>query len=512
MELLLLVSVSGFSQEIPRGGTIVLPYRTEPRTFDPMTFDDSSVYFINLLFSGLVTFDNKDLAIPVLAEKWEVSPNGLIWTFHLRKNVLFHDGTELTADDVVATYKAAAVPSSNSSIQNVIDIIQGFQAPDRYTFLVILNKPYAPLLSLMQYSIVPARLLADKQYMEKEFSKNPIGAGPFRLSKQAPGEITFTAFDRYFGGKPFLDSVIFRLIPEQKKAWTSFMQGEIDIMMDLDSKDFEVIRKDSRFKSYADLDYFNYMILFNMNDPLLSQKSIRQAFSMAIDRQDIIDKSFPNGGVPSSGPFRPDTWPYNPSAGVQQFYPQQARKTLADLGWKDTDGDWILDKGKEKLGFTLIYDEGDAVKELAAKRIQWQLLQVGVRVDVEALPQEDFLENRLFPGKFQAALIQFNTAGDPDLNTSTFWHSNSIGKFNFAAYRNPDVDKMIEEGRNTSGQEKRTAIYQKINDLISDDAPAIYLFYKKRFAAASQRIGGIQSGFQLFNTESIGKFYIIGRK
>jgi peptide/nickel transport system substrate-binding protein len=254
------------------------------------------------------------------------------------------------------------------------------------------------------------------------------------------------------------------------------------------------------------------MLLFNLKDPLFSEKSLRQAISYAVDKKDLIDKAIPGEATPTNGPFQPGSWPYNPDSSYQRSDPQKARRLLADLGWKDSDRDWILEKGGKKLAFTILMDQGDAMKERAAKRLQWQLLQVGIQLNAEALPQEEFFQGRLFPGKFQAALLQFNTAGDPDHTLADFWESSSIGKSNLAAYRNPEVDRLIAEGRATSDQEKRTPIYRKIGDTISEDTPAVFLLYRTKFSAASSRIGGIESAFQLSSILSVGDFFFLDQK
>jgi peptide/nickel transport system substrate-binding protein len=508
-----LTPILAYGQEPARGGPVYCSYPSEPKNFNPdVRSQDASEFFSTLLFNALIKFNDRMEAVPDLAQSWETSPDGLEWKFHLRRNVLFHDGTELTASDVVETYKRFFGKRENLPSPAFERILKGYAAADRYTFVISLAEPYGPLLNLLGQSILPARLLQDERYMANDFNEHPIGTGPFRFEKRVPGEITFTVFDGYFEGKPRLGSVVFRLNPDNKKAWVSLMQGNLDVVRSLDYQEYAVTSRDPRFKTYQSAEPLCYSLLFNLKDPLLSQKEIRQAIAYAVDRDDIVEKSLSiGGGIAATGPFIPGNWPYNPNPSIQRFDLQRSREILAGLGWKDTDMDWILEKGNEKLAITILIDQGDAVKETAAKRLQWQLLQSGIRVDIEVVPLNEFLSKRVLPGKFQAILIQLNSAGDPDIAMSAFWHSSSIGALNISSYKNAEVDGLIEEGRRTSDQTKRTEIYRKLHKLIADDAPAVFLFYKSRFSAISVRIGGINPNANLLKLTPSSQWYIISQ-
>ncbi len=224
----------------------------------------------------------------------------------------------------------------------------------------------------------------------------------------------FEANTEYYGGRPKLDRVVFRMYPDQKKAWVALLQGEVDAVTDLEREDYLILRNDKRFNTWELPDSFCYSLIFNTRDPLMSQPGIRQAISAAIDRVDLIDRTLEGAGVPANGPFLPGSFYANPDASLQAYDLAKAKKLLADLGWKDADNDWVLEKGEQELVISILVDDGDTIKEAAARRLQWQLLQVGIRAEFEFLPLQQLFGERLFPGKFQAVFMQSNTLGDPD--------------------------------------------------------------------------------------------------
>jgi peptide/nickel transport system substrate-binding protein len=311
------------------------------------------------------------------------------------------------------------------------------------------------------------------------------------LSDWTPGQLTLDANPRYFLGRPRVGRVIFKLFPDNKKAWVSLVRGQVDFVLDVDYEDYALIKDDARFKGYELPDNFCCSLVFNTRDPLFEERRIRQAVAMAIDRTDLVDTVLSGKGLAAHGPFKPGTWPYNPDPLLQAYDPGRAAKILSDLGWKDTDGDWVLDKDGRKLEFTVLDTGEDRLRGAAAKRLQWQLLQIGIRMNVAVLSLHEVRVRRIPAGDFQAVLTQFNVLPDPDRSATEVWHSASIGGRNVAGYRNPEVDRLIERGRISSDFNERKGIYREMYARISQDAPAAFLFFRKRFAAASSRLQGI---------------------
>jgi peptide/nickel transport system substrate-binding protein len=299
------------------------------------------------------------------------------------------------------------------------------------------------------------------------------------------------------------------MYPDQKKAWVALLRGEVDAVTDLEQEDYETIRNDARFKTWEMPDSFCYSLIFNTRDPLLTQPGVRKAIVAAIDRADLIDRALEGAGISANGPMLPESPFTDPDPSLQAYDLPMAKRLLAGLGWKDADGDWVLEKGGQELVLRVLVDEGDTAKGAAAKRLQWQLLQAGIKAEFEFLPLQQLFGERLFTGEFQAVFMQSNTLGDPDQILSAFWHSRSIGRSNLAGYRNLEVDRLIDLGRVTVDPGRRREIYRSIHRILAADAPAAFLFVKKRFSATSARIAGVASSIEAFYNVSLKDWYLV---
>ena len=479
------------------GGEVTVPLLNQLEGFHPLVDRALEAVVLQLLYNGLVKLNERLEPIPDLAESWGISADGLTWEFRLRSGVLFHDGEEMTSEDVTYTLNEILSGRANYAVSPLFANIESVSGLGHYTVQIALKQPFAPLLHLLTVEILPSHMLTGSPESLEEFRQNPVGTGPFTFAQREGDTITLNAFDQYFEGRPFLDSVKLRYLPDKKRAWAELMQGNLSIVPDLDPEDYEVIRQDTRFSAYSNLDVFYHTVLINNDDPLLSNKAIRVALSLAIDTEEIIDKALGGWADPTSGPFIPGTWPYDESVPANQFDPGAAGEMLAQEGWADTDGDSILEKDGQEFAISLLIDEGDALKEALAQTIKWQLFRIGVRVEVEYLDSRELLQTRLFPGKYQIALLQFNAAGDPDTFTYLFWHSSRIGASNLARYQNHEVDLLLEQGRSEYDFEKRRSIYHDIHRIMVEDAASIFLFARRLYTGATSRIEGLEGQPQL---------------
>jgi len=502
-------STQGCRQERSRyGGTVVLSTVEEPAGFNPLFYLDTlSPNIGSLIFNSLVDIGEQLEYVPGLAESWQVSADGLTWDFHLREGVSFHDGQPLDAEDVVFTYRTLLDPASESPIAFHYSIVEEVEAVDRLQVRFHLAEPYSPLLILLLLEILPEHLLGKGGIGFEEFARAPVGSGPFVFQSWDEERILLSANPEYFDGRPYLEQVEVRWYPDQGRAWSALMRDEVDLVMDLELEDYRIIRGDPRFKTYDYLGIFYYTLLFNLNDPLLADAELRRALDLIVDREDLIEQALNGQAVQTTGPFRPGTWPYDPQVGNPAPDPARAAQILAALGWQDTDGDLILDKDGEELALTILVDEGDLPKEAVARRIKWQLFRAGIRAEVQLLPPQEMFEEHLYPGKFQAAILQFNAGLDPDKFIPFFWHSENIGYSNLGAYGNAEVDRLIEAGRTSPEFEERKNLYRRIHALIADDRPALFLYMRKVFFAASANIESINAAPELLYS-SVQDWYI----
>ena len=506
---LITAAIVAYAGDIPDGGTVTIAVWDEPKILNPLYAPEGAANLIGNFFTdGLVMNLPDGKAVPDLAESWSVSADELTWTFHLRKGVRFTDGNECTSEDVVLTFVKGNDPKYGGRYSDFANVVREIKATDRYTVVMVLKKPYGKLLSYLVREVVPASYFKGGSAAEDAYNWHPFGTGPFKLTTREKGRLVFDANPDYFLGRPHLDHVVFKVFEDNKKAWVSLMQGETQLMTTVDYEDYTLIKDDPRFTTYAFLDDFCVQLMFNNRDPMFSDLRLRQAISAAIDRKDLVDKILQGGGVIANSPFKPGTWPYDPDPSLQAFNAERASRFLSDLGWKDTDGDWILDKDGKPLQFNVLTYQGDKFEETTAKRLQWQLLQVGIRMNVEVLPLQDFLEKRLPKGDFQAALLPTNAYQDPDVATTRFWTSPSIGGWNLSRYKNVEVDRLADEGRNISDIGKRKQIYHRISALIASDSPSAFLYFRNKYTASTSRLKGFTAPGYFFFNEFLIEWYL----
>ena len=494
-----LLFAGGSPESSEFGGTAVIAIPTLPQGFNPLIDrGDVTGNWVQLMFNSLVKLNEQLKATPDLAERWEVSADRLVWTFPLKQGILFHDGTEFTSADVVFTLNAIRNPERPTQLTQLFAVIDKIEAPNKYSVEITLKSPFTPILYLLSTEILPAHMFGDSSNAMEEFRRNPVGTGPFIISEWKESEIVLSANNNYFEGRPYLDTVILRSVPAKREAWSALMQSKIDFVGDLEKEDYDEINEHDQFTVYSYLDVFYNAILFNLEDELFSDPRIRRAINMAIDRADILEETLNDRAQETTGPFIPGTLAYNSDVKSQVYDPEGAVELLGEVGWNNTDNDPALENDGKELEFSLVVDKGDLVKTAVAQRIKWQLYQIGIKVNVELLEFQQLLNERMFPGRFQTALFQFNAAGDPDTFLYLFWHSRQIGASNLAKYRNQDVDRLIEEGRTEPDQDKRATIYQQIHKSMAEENPAIFLFVREIFIGTASRIEGIVPSPHIF--------------
>lgn len=479
------------------GGEVTIPVLNRIEGLHPLKDRSVGTAVRQLLFTPLVDTDESLEPSPGLAESWTISEDDLYWDFSLRKNVRFHDSEPFTSDDVVFTLEEILNNPDEYSLSPLYGNITSVGAVDEHTVRITLQAPYASLLQLLGVEILPSHILKDAAATEA-FDRNPVGTGPFKFSSWEGDTITLAAYDGYFEGRPYLDNVVLKHLPDKTAAWSELMQGKVSIVTDLDPEDYAVIDGDPRFATYSYLDVFYYTVLLNNQDPLFGDRDVRRAISLAIDREKLIEESLSGWGDITTGPFIPTTWPYDESV-TGGYDPEESVDLLGQAGWSDTDGDGVMDRAGEKLAFELLIDEGDVLKETVAQNIKWQLYRIGIQVNVTYLDIQELLRGRLAPGIYQAAVLQFN-AGDPGAFTFLFWHSSRIGASNLARYENPEVNGLIELGQAESDTDKRRAVYREIHRLMAADTPSVFLFVRRIYMGATSQVEGFKAQPQLFFT------------
>ncbi len=238
---------------------------------------------------------------------------------------------------------------------------------------------------------------------------------------------------------------------------------------------------------------FSYTYMgFNLKYPLFKDKRIRQAIAHAIDKSEIVDVVLFGLGSPSTGPYVPKTWPYNPDVKKYEYNTEKAMQLLKEAGWEDTDGDGILDKGGEPFEFTILTNMGNRLRMNTATIIQWRLKKIGIKVEIRAIEWSTFINHFIHKKRFQAVIIGWGINIDPD--QYDIWHSSKTREkeFNFISYNNPEVDELLEKGRRTFDIEERKKAYFRIQEILAEELPYIFLYVPDALPIVHARFKGIK--------------------
>ena len=501
-------TLSFFSQSPPEekptyGGTLRLADYTKPAILNPiLTNETISTTLIGLIFNGLVKLNDKVEPVPDLAESWDISNDGKTYTFHLRKGVKFHDGKEFTSDDCLFTYQLMVNPEINSPWRSNYNLVERFEAPDKWTFKVILKQPSSPFLTrTMDKEIVPRHILEGANLRDTPFNSHPIGTGPFKFLKwDDNGTITLDANPDYFEGMPHLEKIVaYSNYKNLEHIYVHFLKGEVDWIRDMRLDDYRLIKSDTGFRTFVFIANIYYALAYNLNDPLLKDKRFRQALAMCIDIDKMIkrvDRGYGDKadgvGVRATGPFHPNSWAFNKAVQPIPYKPREALRILKELGYEDRDGDGFLDKDGKELSIKILVDARDERMQRVFMSLHQNLYEIGMKLEPEVYDNDMKLrEEFLDKGKFQTYLMIFQYAGDPDA-ASKYWSSKQLIAEKWWGYSNPEVDKLFDSGRVELVQTKRKEIYQKVHNLIYEDQPALFLYSPFVFYGVSARFGGIK--------------------
>jgi peptide/nickel transport system substrate-binding protein len=479
------------------GDTFIEASIGEPSNLIPALASDSASSDINsLVYNGLVRYD-KDLNLEgELAESWEVSPDNLTITFHLREGVKWHDGAPFTSGDVLFTYLLYTDPKTPTAYAEAYRQVTRAEAPDPHTFRVTYEKPYAPALGSWGVQIHPRHLLEGVDVTKSPLSRRPVGTGPYRFVEWKSGEkVVLESNPDYFEGQPYIKRVLYRIIPDQSTQFLELQSGGLDFMgltpiQYQTQTDTQAFRR--RFNKYRYLAFGYTYLGYNLKRPLFRDKRVRQALSYAIDKQEIIDGVLLGLGQIATGPYKPDTWVYNPDVRRYPYDPEKARALLAEAGWSDSDGDGILDKDGQPLAFTIVTNQGNDLRVKSGEIMQRRFKEVGVVVKLRVIEWASFLKEFINPGNFDATILGWT--GGPEPDQYNIWHSSKTGprELNFIRFQNAEVDDLLEMGRRTFAQAERKKIYDRFQQILAEEQPYTFLYVGEALPVVARRFRGIE--------------------
>jgi ABC-type transport system substrate-binding protein len=461
---------------------------TDVDKLDPRQINTQEAYIVCAnVYDCLVLYDYGATTIrPGLAESWEISEDNLVYTFHLRQGVKFHDGEEFNAEAVVgwynsidpdaqgSQYDATAMPYTKDFITDWVDTVE---AVDENTVKMTLPKPYAPLLANL--AIPLAGIISPKALSLglDELAVNPSGTGAFKLARPEDwvrdSQMVLEANPDYWGGAPKVAQFIFRVIPESSTRLQTLEAGEVDIVWPLSSEDVERARGNPDLVIVEDAGLNVNAIYFNVTKDPFTSKEVRQALNYAVNKEELSEGLYNGNMVPAGGVLPPVVWAYNPDLRSYPYDPEKAKSLLAEAGHDESN----------PLSFTLMaytVPRGyNPAGDRLATAIQEYLSEVGVNVDIQTEEWTQYLQDAR-ADKFVAHQSGWQgDNGDPDNFLYALLGGPSKGAGNTAFYENSEVDKLLVQATEVADQAERTKLYQQAEQLIVDDAPWIFIGYQK---------------------------------
>lgn len=462
--------------------------------------DTFSTPLMELVFNRLVRYDALGEFEPDLAKSWKISEDGKTYTFFLREGVKFHDGAEFTAQDVLHSIELASDPDVNSGLAGTLKIIDNMKIVSDYVLEIKLKEPFSPfLLALWRVYIVPKHLLASAPEDLEGFLKKPQGTGPFIFLDENASGLRLGKNPAYFEGAPALDMIKVSVYGDKDQMWSAFLRDELDLFFYLDWKNYLEIKRLPSFDVFRSLSSAGYALIFNLRQPLLQDVRVRKAIAYAINRRELILVLENGQGILMDGPFHPASWAFARDTASPYYAPAKALELLKEAGFTKMEKG-MFEKDGEKLVLNLLVDLKNEQIAAIAKLIRQQLYEIGIGVKFHFFKSYDeFKKNVYQQNELHVYLINMSIGPEPD-GASRYWATSE--KINVGKYSRPEVDELFNEARGSSSRETRAGLYRKIEKLIAEDMPVVFLYYPYVLHAASKRCENTKQlfgPFVLFN-------------
>jgi peptide/nickel transport system substrate-binding protein len=463
---------------------IVFGVTSGPNNLDPrIGSDDTSEKVGQLIFSSLMTLDEHLRVVPLLAERLD-NPTPTTYVVTLRRGVRFHDGHELTAADVVYTYRSLLAPGFVTPLKGAFRLLKAIDARDRYTVMFTLAEPFGSFpVNLVVPPIVPdgaGPWLRDR----------PIGTGPYRFVRYAVDDrIELTAFPDYFGGRPRNDGVIVRIVPDDIMRGLELRKGTMDLAVnDLAPDIVYQLEREPRLQTVQSPGTDYQYIGLNLRDPILRDVRVRQALAYAIDYQAIVQYLRRGLATQAVGLVPPVAWAFDPEVAVYSHDPARARRLLDEAGYADPDGTGPAPR------FTLSLKVSNIeYNRLQSSVIQQNLRDVGVGLDVR-MYEFATLYGDVLKGNFQMFTLQWSggTAADPDILRRVF-HSRQTPPFGFnrGYFSDRRVDRLLDEATVSTDDRERMRLFGEVQKIVANEVPYISLWNKTNVAVAQRTLAGV---------------------
>jgi peptide/nickel transport system substrate-binding protein len=492
--LLVALPSQATAQSAGTGGTMVIGAGNDPGQFNPGITTAGGTHFVTgNIYNGLLMLDEAFNPMPDLAESWTASPDGTSYTFNLAQNVTWHDGQPFTSADVKFTFEEVLLKFHARTKAGLETVLAGIDTPDDYTVVMRFNQPYGPLLQrldVVEAAILPRHIYAGTDVQNNPANQQPVGTGPFKFAEYAKGDrVRLVKNEGYFKpGLPYLDELVFRIIPQPTTATLAFEQGEVDYLISVPGPDMTRLRAMpgvtiASTSAGSGGSNCQDTLVYNLRKAPLDTLEVRLAFAHAIDRQRILDEvRFGQGRVAISPISSALGWAHNPNVARYDFDPARAAELLDRAGYP-------VQAGGSRFSLTFPHPtsfarQGEVIRE--------NLAAIGVDLQLQPLEVNAANEATYVRAEFDIGFGSYCNGPDPEIGVTRAYVSSNIKPIPFAngaAYSNPRVDALFTQAASTIDRTQRAALYGEIQDILVQEVPYWWL-------TESDQVRAIAPGFQ----------------
>lgn len=492
--LFLIFTFTVFADQPKYGGTVVVAVTGDPGGLNPAITTQGGVTTIGgSIFNGLVAADFDLNPVPDLATSWEITDGGRVYTFRLAENAVFHDGKPVTSADVKFTFEEMLLKFHSRTRAALGDNLKNISTPDAHTVRFEFQKPYAAFLQLIDVTnapVLPKHLYENTDPLTNPFNIKPVGSGAFEFEEWAKGDhITLIKNENYFKtGKPYLDKIVYKVMPNASTAAIAFENGEADFFFTPAPLDIERLQKmpnvvvtDKGREALAGVE----TVVLNLNRQPLSDVKVRQALAYAIDKKYIVDKAVFGRATIATGPISQNLkWAYNPNVVKYERDIAQAAKLLDEAGYKPDAEDVRF---RLKAVFAPQYAK---IFEI----MRDQLKETGIILELNQVEFGTMVDMIYIKKDFDVGITSFENGPDPDIGVKRTLVSDNIGAIPFsngAGYKNARVDELFDLAAAETDRDKRAVYYYEIQEIVARDLPYLWLYSGQGESAYKDQLQGV---------------------
>lgn len=499
-----------------KGGVLKL-FGTIPDTLNPVLTKNVYVRdFSKFIFESLVTLDKNQRPVPELADKWEVSTDGLNWTFYIKDNIKWQDDMPLSAEDVEFTLDTILNAKTDSVYKKNLENISAYTSIGRNMLKVILKEPNSFTAELMTFPIISKHYFVGEDMGTTKRNMVPMGTGPYKfLSYDGKNLIKLMLNEKWWKVEqaankdevlPYISELDIVLYKNSKDALNAFQTNDIDVTF-IESGDFSKYngRSDLALKKYPSNNYD--FISINLSNPVLGDKNVRQALAYAIDKVGVINKVMQGEAVAADIPVIPDTWLY--SSDILYYNPSsvKAKEILTENGWKENK-DGIFGKSingvLRSMTFDILVNDDNETRLKVAEEIQSQLERSGIKLNIVKIKWDDQFK-KIKAKQYDLALLGLSV---PSVEDVSFAYSSTMTETNTAGYKNADVDSYLKQIMSESDDAKRRTLFHNMRSLINEDVPYIGLYFYYNAVLLNKDVKGGSSPYLWGKYNDFARWYI----